>query len=136
MQIVSGKEEAMLPTSCLRIAWQAFVALSFAALLSAAPAHAADPMKVGVSLALTGGVAANGKQILMALEFWRDDINAKGGLLGRPVELVYYDDQSNPSNVPALYTKLLDVDKVDLIVGGYATNMIAPALPIAIARNK
>src|SRR6266480_4343640 len=135
MQIVSGKEEAMLPTSCLRIAWQAFVALSFAALLSAAPAHAADPMKVGVSLALTGGVAANGKQILMALEFWRDDINAKGGLLGRPVELVYYDDQSNPSNVPAL-TKLITVDKVDLLLGPYATNMVAPAMPVIMQNNK
>jgi hypothetical protein len=126
----------MLPTSCLRIAWQAFVALSFAALMSAAPAHAADPMKVGVSLALTGGVAANGKQILMALEFWRDDINAKGGLLGRPVELVYYDDQSNPSNVPALYTKLITVDKVDLLLGPYATNMVAPAMPVIMQNNK
>jgi branched-chain amino acid transport system substrate-binding protein len=126
----------MLPTSCLRIAWQAFVALSFAALLSAAPALAADPMKVGVSLALTGGVAANGKQILMALEFRRDDINAKGGLLGRPVELVYYDDQSNPSNVPALYTKLITVDKVDLLLGPYATNMVAPAMPVIMQNNK
>ena len=126
----------MLLTSCLRIAWQAFVALSFAALLSAAPAHAADPMKVGVSLALTGGVAANGKQILMALEFRRDDINAKGGLLGRPVELVYYDDQSNPSNVPALYTKLITVDKVDLLLGPYATNMVAPAMPVIMQNNK
>jgi branched-chain amino acid transport system substrate-binding protein len=126
----------MLPISCLRIAWQGLVALSFAALLSAAPAHAADPMKVGVSLALTGGVAANGKQILMALEFWRDDINAKGGLLGRPVELVYYDDQSNPSNVPALYTKLITVDKVDLLLGPYATNMVAPAMPVIMQNNK
>ena len=75
---------------------------------AAAPASAhANPIKVGVSLALTGGVASNGKQILMALELWRDDVNAKGGLLGRPVELVYYDDQSNPNNVPALYTKLI-----------------------------
>jgi branched-chain amino acid transport system substrate-binding protein len=126
----------MLPNSCRRIAWQALVALSFAAFLSAAPAHAADPMKVGVSLALTGGVAANGKQILMALEFWRDDVNAKGGLLGRPVELVYYDDQSNPSNVPALYTKLITVDKVDLLLGPYATNMVAPAMPVIMQNNK
>src|SRR5918995_576633 len=103
----------------------ALIALSFAALAPTAPAHAADPMKVGLTLALTGGVAANGKQILMALELWRDDVNAKGGLLGRPVELVYYDDQSNPNTVPALYTKLLTVDKVDLLVGPYATNMIA-----------
>src|SRR5262249_52421329 len=74
---------------------------------------------------------SNGKQILMALELWRDDVNAKGGLLGRPVELVYYDDQSSPSNVPALYTKLITVDKVDLLLGPYATNMVAPAMPVS-----
>jgi branched-chain amino acid transport system substrate-binding protein len=126
----------MLFTSCLRIARQVLVALSFAALLPAAPAHAADPMKVGVGLSLTGGVAANGKQILMALELWRDDVNAKRGLLGRPLELVYYDDQSNPSNVPALYTKLITVDKVDLLLGPYATNMVAPAMPVIMQNNK
>src|SRR5215831_18540053 len=119
----------------LRIGWQVLVALSLAS-FAAAPAQAADPMKVGVSLALTGGVAVNGKQILMALEFWRDDVNAKGGLLGRPVELVYYDDQSNPSTVPALYTKLITVDKVDLLLGPYATNMVAPAMPVIMQNNK
>jgi branched-chain amino acid transport system substrate-binding protein len=87
-------------------------------------------------MALTGGVAPNGKQILAAFEIWRDDVNAKGGLLGRPVELVYYDDQSNPANVPALYTKLLTVDKVDLVIGPYATNMVAPAMPIIMAHDK
>src|SRR6266571_5447131 len=118
-----------------RIAWQVLVALSLGSLV-AGPAQTADPMKVGLSLALTGGVAANGKQILMALEFWRDDVNAKGGLLGRPVELVYYDDQSNPSTVPALYTKLITVDKVDLLLGPYATNMVAPAMPVLMQQNK
>jgi branched-chain amino acid transport system substrate-binding protein len=122
--------------SRLRIAWQALVALTFASLVFAAPAHAADPVKVGVSLSLTGGVASNGKQILMALELWRDDVNAKGGLLGRPVEIVYYDDQSSPSNVPALYTKLITVDKVDLLLGPYATNMVAPAMPVIMQNNK
>ena len=45
--------------------------------------------------------------MLVSLEVWRDDVNAKGGLLGRPVELIYYDDQSNPSNVPSIYAKLI-----------------------------
>ena len=71
------------------------------------PAFAADPIRVGFSMALTGGVAPNGKMIMAALELWRDDVNEKGGLLGRPVELVYYDDQSSPANVPGIYTKLL-----------------------------
>jgi branched-chain amino acid transport system substrate-binding protein len=122
--------------SRLSIPRRALVALTFALLAHAAPAHAADPMKVGLSLSLTGGVASNGKQILMALELWRDDVNAKGGLLGRPVELVYYDDQSSPSNVPTLYTKLITVDKVDLLLGPYATNMVAPAMPVIMQNNK
>jgi branched-chain amino acid transport system substrate-binding protein len=100
------------------------------------PAHAAEPIKVGFSMAMTGGVAQNGKQLLIALQLWRDDVNAKGGLLGRPVELVYYDDQSNPSNVPGIYTKLINVDKVDLILGPYATNMVAAAMPVIMENNK
>jgi branched-chain amino acid transport system substrate-binding protein len=112
-------------------------ACALAALLAlAAPLRAADPVRIGFSMALTGGVAPNGKQILAAFGIWRDDVNARGGLLGRPVELVYYDDQSNPANVPALYTKLLTVDKVDLVVGPYATNMVAPAMPVIMAHNK
>jgi branched-chain amino acid transport system substrate-binding protein len=126
----------MISTSTLRLVRGALIAVTFGMLSLTAPAHAADPMKVGVGLSLTGGVAANGKQILMALELWRDDVNAKGGLLGRPVELVYYDDQSSPSNVPALYTKLITVDKVDLLLGPYATNMVAPAMPVIMQNNK
>jgi len=99
-------------------------------------AQAGNPIKVGFSMALTGAVAPNGKQILASLEIWRDDVNAKGGLLGRPVELVYYDDQSNPSNVPGIYTKLLSLDKVDLLLGPYATNMVAPAMPVIMQANK
>ena len=100
------------------------------------PAHAADPIKFGFSMALTGAVAPNGKMLLQALEIWREDVNAKGGLLGRPVELVYYDDQSNPTNVPGIYTKLLTLDKVDLVLGPYATNMIAAAMPVLMQNNK
>jgi len=116
------------------------VAVAVAALLVsivalAAPARAADPIKVGFSMALTGAVAQNGKQLIIALELWRDDVNAAGGLLGRPVELVYYDDQSNPANVPGIYTKLITVDKVDLLLGPYATNMAAPAVPVIMEHN-
>jgi branched-chain amino acid transport system substrate-binding protein len=99
-------------------------------------ARAADPIRVGMTMALTGGVAPIGKQVLAALQIWRDDVNAKGGLLGRPVEFVYYDDQSNPANVPSLYTKLIDVDKVDLLIGPYATNMVAPAIPVLMQYKK
>ncbi|MGA8381597.1 MAG: amino acid ABC transporter substrate-binding protein [Stellaceae bacterium] len=110
-------------------------AIVFAGMLAASGARAAQPITIGFGMALTGGLAAAGKTALLAMQIWRDDVNAKGGLLGRPVKLVYYDDQSNPPTVPAIYTKLLDVDKVDLIVSGYGTNMIAPAMPIAIQHN-
>jgi branched-chain amino acid transport system substrate-binding protein len=98
-------------------------------------AAAAEPIKLGFGMALTGSLAANGKSALVAMKIWESDVNAKGGLLGRPVQLVYYDDQSNPSTVPGIYTKLLDVDKVDLVVGGYATNMLAPAMPVVMQHN-
>ena len=102
----------------------------------AAPAKAAEPpITIGFGMALTGGLAPAGKAALLGMEIWRDDINAKGGLLGRPVKLVYYDDQSKPASVPSLYSKLLDVDKVDLIVSGYGTNLIAPAMPVAMAHD-
>jgi branched-chain amino acid transport system substrate-binding protein len=120
-----------------RAALSASLAILFAGLpWAAAPARAADPIKVGFSMALTGAVAPNGKQNLLALQIWAEDVNAKGGLLGRPVELVYYDDQSNPNNVPGIYTKLISVDKVDLLVGPYATNMVAPAMPVIMQNNK
>src|SRR5213082_3546504 len=88
-----------------------------------APALAADPIKIGFSVSLTGGLASSGKANLLAKQIWVEEVNAKGGLLGRPVKLVYYDDQTNASTVPGIYTKLIDVDKVDLVVGPYATNM-------------
>jgi branched-chain amino acid transport system substrate-binding protein len=98
-------------------------------------ARAADPIKIGFGMALTGGLSANGKPALLALQIWKDDINKKGGLLGRPVELVFYDDQTNPATVPGIYSKLLDVDKVDLVTSGYGTNLIAPLMPIAMERK-
>src|SRR4029079_17165794 len=85
---------------------------------------------------LTGPLAANGKQALLGAKIWEEDTNKKGGLNGRQVKLVYYDDQSNPSTVPGIYTKLLDVEKVELVVGPYATAMIAPAMPVVISKKK
>jgi branched-chain amino acid transport system substrate-binding protein len=104
--------------------------------LSAAFAQSGPPIKVGAGLALTGAGAPAGKMLQAALEIWRDDVNAKGGLLGRPIEFVTYDDQSTPSNVPGIYTKLITVDKVDLLVGPYATNFVAPAMPTIMQHNK
>jgi len=93
------------------------------------------PIKIGFSMALTGGLAGAGKAALIGMEIWREDVNKHGGLLGRPVEFVYYDDATQPANVPALYTKLIDVDKVDLVVSSYGTNEIAPAMPIVMRKK-
>src|SRR5579863_9622522 len=103
---------------------------------SRAFAQGAAPIKIGFGMALTGPLAVNGKQALLGTQIWQEEVNAKGGLLGRQVQLINYDDQSNPANVPGIYTKLLEVDKVDLVVSGYATNMVAPAIPIVMQRNK
>jgi branched-chain amino acid transport system substrate-binding protein len=105
-------------------------------MLAATVAQAADPIRIGFGMALTGPLAANGKMSLLAMQIWEDDVNAKGGLLGRPVKLVYYDDQSTPAQVPGIYSKLLDVDKVDLIVSGYASTQVAAAMPVAIERKR
>src|SRR3954454_23439228 len=103
---------------------------------SGALAQSGSPIRIGMSLALTGAGASPSKVINTALDIWREDINAKGGLLGRPVELVIYDDQSTPANVPGIYTKLITVDKVDLLLGPYGTNFVAPAMPTIIQNKK
>ena len=120
-------------------AWTAGTAVALAAtamVTGPAAAQSKEPIKIGFSMALTGPLAANGKQALLGMKIWEEETNAKGGLLGRPVKLIYYDDQTNPSTVPGIYTKLLDVDKVDLVVGGYATNMVAPAMPVVMQKKK
>ena len=106
------------------------------ALAGSASAQSGDPIRIGFGMAFSGPLAANGKQTLLGMKIWEDQINAKGGLLGRPVKLVYYDDQSNPSTVPGIYSKLLDVDKVELVMSGLATNMIAPAMPVVMQKGK
>ena len=114
----------------------AFLVAAFAAGAAPASAQGGDPIKIGFSLALTGPLAPNGKQALLGAKIWEEEINATGGLLGRKVQLVNYDDQSNPANIPGVYTKLLDVDKVDLVNGPYGTNLIAPALPVVMQKGK
>jgi branched-chain amino acid transport system substrate-binding protein len=118
----------------LRIAIAAFV-VAFAAFWGVA-AQAADPIKIGFSMPLTGPLASTGKAILTAYQMWEEDTNKKGGLLGRPVQLVFYDDQSNPPVVPGIYAKLFDVDKIDLVLSSYGTNLTAPSVPVVIPRKR
>jgi branched-chain amino acid transport system substrate-binding protein len=98
-------------------------------------AQAQQPIKVGMSMPQTGSLGAGGKAALLALQMWVEDVNAKGGLLGRKVEFIVYDDQTNPALTPGIYTKLLDVDKVDLLIAPYGTVPTAPIMPLVKQRD-
>src|SRR5712691_6492404 len=105
--------------------------LAFSAAALAQPA----PVKIGMSMPQTGSLGAGGKAALLALQMWVDDVNAKGGLLGRKIEFIVYDDQTNPALTPGIYTKLLDVDKVDLLIAPYGTVPTAPIMPLVKQRG-
>jgi branched-chain amino acid transport system substrate-binding protein len=121
-------------TARLLAAALALFLFSTAALFCSA-GWAAEPIKIGFSMPMTGGLSGTGKAALLGTQIWAEDVNANGGLLGRPVQLIFYDDQSNGGTVPGIYTKLIEVDKVDLLFSSYATNMVAPAMPIAIQKG-
>src|SRR5262245_25685829 len=121
--------------SVRRNLFAAFAATAFGAWSATVPALAQEPIKIGFGVALTGGLASSGKAHLLSKQIWAEEINGKGGLLGRPVKLVYYDDQTNAATVPAIYAKLMDVDKVDILMG-HATNLIVAAMPQIIQRNR
>ena len=117
-------------------AWAGAALLAAMSLIGAiAPAPAQEPIKIGFSVSLTGGLASSGKAHLLSKQIWLEEINAKGGLLGRPVKLVYYDDQTNAATVPGIYAKLMDIDKVDVLMGA-ATNLIVAAMPMIMERKK
>ena len=95
-----------------------------------------SPLRIGYCLSLSGGLASNGKTARLAHQIWQEHVNARGGLLGRPVELERLDDQTNPKLVPNIYRRLLDVEKVDLVIGGYGDNSVAPAMPLIMERQR
>jgi branched-chain amino acid transport system substrate-binding protein len=97
------------------------------------PSRGADakPIVIGTSVSLSGIFADGGKSSLEGYQLWIKQQNAKGGLLGRPIELKYYDDQSDGATGVRLYERLINEDKVDLIVGPYGTGLTAPAANIA-----
>jgi branched-chain amino acid transport system substrate-binding protein len=111
------------------------LAVGFGLLFSALAAAQQGPIKIGMSMPQTGPLGAGGKAALVALRMWVDDVNAKGGLLGRKVEFIVYDDQTSPALTPAIYTKLLDVDKVDLLIAPYGTVPTAPIMPLVKQRD-
>jgi len=94
------------------------------------------PLRIGYCLSLSGALASNGKTARLAHQIWQEHVNTTGGLLGRPVELVCLDDQTNPKLVPDIYQRLLDVEKVDIVIGGYGDNSVAPAMPLIMERRR
>ncbi len=112
-----------------------FVSFILGLVFSAAALAQPAPVKIGIGIAQTGTLGGGGKAALLALQMWVEDVNAKGGLLGRKVELLAYDDQSNPATTPGIYTKLLDVDKVDLLIAPYGTVPTAPIMPLVKQRG-
>src|ERR1700722_17027650 len=95
-----------------------------------------SPLNIGYCLSLSGALASNGKTARLAHEIWQENVNKNGGLLGRPVELVCLDDQTNPNSVADIYKRLLDVEKVDVVIGGYGANSVAPGIPLIMERKK
>jgi branched-chain amino acid transport system substrate-binding protein len=96
----------------------------------------ARPITIGYCLSLTGPLASNGWAARLAHEIWEQDVNQKGGLLGRPVQMICIDDGTDQAKVPDIYKQLLDNEKVDLVVGGYGDNSVAPAMSLVIERNR
>ena len=111
------------------------LAAAFGVLAISCSAVAQQPIKIGMSMPQTGALGGGGKAALLALNMWVEDVNARGGLLGRKVQFIAYDDQTNPSLVHGIYTKLLDVDKVDLLIAPYGTNVTAPIMPLVKQRD-
>ncbi len=123
-----------MPGSFIRFAGRLLGALSIAFALTGA-ALAQQPIKIGIGISQTGTLGGGGKAALLALRMWVDDVNARGGLLKRKVELIAYDDQSSAATTPGIYTKLLDVDKVDLLIAPYGTVPTAPIMPLVKQRG-
>jgi branched-chain amino acid transport system substrate-binding protein len=106
----------------------AAAAIAASALL---PALAADPVRVGVALSQSGNLADSAVHYQHGLELWRDEVNARGGLLGRPVEIVMYDDRSDPATAARLYERLITGDKVDLLISPWGSASSATASAVA-----
>ncbi len=115
--------------------WMVIAALVLAAVqLTAAPAARAEekkPLIIGTSSSLSGPYAASGKYALEGTQLWVDDVNSRGGLLGRPVQLVYYDDKSDPNTAVQLYEKLITSDHADLIIGPSSSGVTSAVSTVA-----
>jgi branched-chain amino acid transport system substrate-binding protein len=98
-------------------------------------AEATEPIILGAAVSLTGNLARSGLDQKLGYELWKDSVNAKGGILGRKVDLRIYDDRSEPMTGAKLYEKLITSDKVDLLIGPYGSGVTA-AVSTAVEKHK
>jgi branched-chain amino acid transport system substrate-binding protein len=110
--------------------WMASLALA-AAVAAPSLANAQDTVRIGIALSETGNLADSSKHYWRAIELWRDDVNARGGLLGKKVEFVVYDDRSDAATAARLYERLITSDKVDLLVTTVGSAQAATATAVA-----
>ncbi|WP_336205697.1 amino acid ABC transporter substrate-binding protein [Nonomuraea sp. LPB2021202275-12-8] len=97
----------------------------------AAASPGQGPVRIGISLPLTGDFSEPGKGIQEGYQVWADRVNARGGLLGRKVELIFRDDASDPNRVSSDYESLITQDKVDLVFGPFSSRLVIPAAKVA-----
>ena len=105
------------------------VAVALGATAAIAPAQQGEPVKIGVIQPLSGPVAASGNYIRMGAEIARDWVNARGGVLGRQVQLVIEDNKSDPKEAASAAEKLIVRDKVPAIMGAWGSSMTLAAMP-------
>jgi len=105
------------------------------ALAASTAAQSSDPIKIGTTQSLTGHYSEFGIQQLRGLQMWAADVNARGELLGRPVEVVHYDDRSRDAGTVDGFQKLIDRDQVDFLVGPYSSSLTLKATLVAEKYN-
>jgi branched-chain amino acid transport system substrate-binding protein len=101
------------------------------ALTLSGPASAADPVRIGVALSQTGNLADSAGPYFKGLDLWREQANARGGLAGRPIEFVVYDDRSDPATAARLYERLITSDKVDFVISSLGSATAATGSAVA-----
>jgi branched-chain amino acid transport system substrate-binding protein len=106
-------------------------AAAAAALALPMSANAADPVRIGVALSQTGNLADSAAPYFKGLDLWREQANARGGLAGRPIEFVVYDDRSDPATAARLYERLITNDKVDLVMSSLGSATAATGSAVA-----
>ncbi|MFH0298201.1 amino acid ABC transporter substrate-binding protein [Bradyrhizobium sp. 31Argb] len=106
-------------------------AVTVAALAPAAFGNAAEPVRIGVALSQTGNLADSAGPYFKGLDLWREQANARGGLAGRPIEFVVYDDRSDPATAARLYEKLITNDKVNLVMSSLGSATAATGSAVA-----